>query len=70
MYLYYWICIILFLEISIPTLIMPRRQQRAIQSDDEHTTPPTPSLQITKVMEELKHGLRIMRTTFKCFSLR
>jgi len=27
-------------------------------------------LQITKVMGELKHGLRIMRTTFKCSSLR
>jgi len=49
---------------------MPRRSQRAIQSDDEHSTPPTLSLQIMKAMEELKHGLRIMRTTFKCSSLR
>jgi len=30
------------LETSIPTLIMPRRSQRAIQFDDEHSTPFTP----------------------------
>jgi len=31
------------LEIAIPIVIMPRRQQRHVQSDKEHSTPPTPS---------------------------
>jgi len=35
-------CIIHLLETATPTLIMPRRSQRATQSDDERSTPPTP----------------------------
>jgi len=42
LHLYCCISIIHLLETVIPTLIMPRRSQRAIQYDDEHSTPPTP----------------------------
>jgi len=40
--LYCCICIILLLETAIPTFIMPCCQQKAIQSDDKHSTTPTP----------------------------